>query len=146
LYLNSKFEDTDSTGTIWENREKLFFNVVVPACEVATKMLDVETKDIKLLAQDAKSHFSTYLLEKELKQWLKTSKTANVLKQIAEQAPRMGSAVIEKTKDGAKMVDLRKLILDPTVEFIKDSRFVTTIAYMTPSELRATGWENVKRL
>jgi len=139
LYLNSKFEDS----AYYMDREKLFFNVVVPACEVATKMLDVDTKDIRLLPQNAKSYFSTYLLEKELKQWLKTSKLANVLNQIAEQGPKYGSVVLEKTKDGAKVVDLRKLILDPTVEFIKDSRFVTTIHYMTPSELRASGWKNV---
>lgn len=139
LYLNSKFEGS----SLYLNRQKLFFNVVVPACEVATKMLDVDTKDIRLIPQDAKSYFSSYLLEKELKQWLKTSKLANVLNKIAEEGPRFGSVVLEKTKDGAKVVDLRKLVLDPTVESIKDSRFVTTIHYMTPSELRETGWDDV---
>jgi hypothetical protein len=139
LYLNSKFEDSSH----YLNRAKLFFNVVVPPCEVATKILDVDTKDIRLLPQNARTYFATYLLEKELKQWLKTSKLANVLNQIADQAPRYGSVVVEKTKDGAKVVDLRRLILDPTVEFIKDSRFVTTIHYMTPSELEKTGWDNV---
>lgn len=119
----------------------LFFNICVPACEVATKMLDVDTKDIRLVPQDAKSYFSTYLLEKELRQWLKSSKMANLLNQIAEQAPRYGSVVLEKTKDGAKVIDLRKLMLDPTVDYIKNSRFVTTISYMTPAELRATGWD-----
>lgn len=139
LYLNSRFENT----TTYLNREKIFFNIVVPACEVATKMLDVDTNDIRLLPQEPRSYFSSYLLEKELKQWLKTSKLANVLNKIAEEGPRFGSVVLEKTKDGAEVVDLRKLILDPTVENIKDSRFVTTIHYMTPSELRATGWDNV---
>ncbi len=143
LYLNSKFEEQGDEG-LYRNREKLFFNVVVPACEVATKMLNVDTKDIRLLPQDPKHYFSTYLLEKELKQWLKTSKLANLLNEIAEQAPRYGSVVIEKTKDGAKMVDLRKLILDPTVDNLKNSRFVTTISYMTPSELRLTGWDDVE--
>lgn len=66
-----------------------------------------------------------------------------MLNQIAEEAPRYGSVVIEKTKDGASLVDLRKLILDPTVERIQKSRFITTISYFTPSELRATGWDNV---
>ena len=67
LYLNSQFED----GSTYLGRKKLFFNVVVPACEVAAKMLNVDTKDIRLLPQDAKSHFASHLLEKELKQWLK---------------------------------------------------------------------------
>lgn len=140
LYLNSKFEG----GDLYLGREKLFFNVCVPACEVAAKMLNVDTKDIRLLPQNAKSYFSSYLLEKELKQWLKTSKLANVLNKIAEDGPRYGSVVLEKVKGGAEVIDLRKLILDPTVETIQKSRFVTTIHYMTPSELRATGWDNVE--
>ena len=139
LYLNSTFEGS----ALYLNRKKLFFNVVVPACEVATKMLDVDTNDIRLLPQDPKTYFATYLLEKELRQWLKTSKLANVLNKIAEQGPRHGSVVLEKTKDGAKVVDLRRLILDPTVEIIGDSRFVTTIHYMTPTDLKETGWEDV---
>lgn len=138
LYLASKFEK----GGLYLGREKLFFNVVVPACEVAAKMLNVDTKDIRLIPQNAKSYFSSYLLEKELKQWLKTSKLSNVLNQIAEDGPRYGSVVLEKIKGGAKVVDLRKLVLDPTVERIGDSRFVTTIHYMTPSELEATGWDD----
>ena len=143
LYLNSKFEDQSDQG-LFRGREKLFFNVVNPVCEVASKMLNVDTKDIRLLSQDPKTYFSCYLLEKELRQWLKTSKMGTILNQIADEAPRYGSVVIEKIKGGAKVIDLRKLILDPTVENIKDSRFVTTISYMTPSELRETGWDNVE--
>lgn len=138
LYLNSKFEDNST----FLNRNKLFFNITVPPCEVATKMLNVDTKDIRLLPQDPKTQFATYLLEKELKQWLKTSKMANILNEIAEEAPRYGSVVLEKTPDGAKLVDLRRLILDPTVDRIQNSRFVTTVHYMTPSELLATGWKD----
>lgn len=143
LYLNSRFE-SQNDDMLYKVRDKLFFNIVVPACEVATKMLNVDTKDIRLIPQDPKSSFSTYLLEKELKQWLKGSKFANVLNQIAEDTPRYGSSVIEKTTDGTKVIDLRKLMLDPTVDYIKNSRFVTTISYMTPDELRETGWDNVE--
>lgn len=139
LYLNSQFEDASS----YLGRDKLFFNIVNAPCEVAMRMLNIDTKNIRLYPTNPKSHFSTFLLEKELKQWLKTSKMGQMLNQIAEEAPRYGSVVIEKTKDGASLVDLRKLILDPTVERIQKSRFITTISYFTPSELRATGWDNV---
>ena len=140
LYLNSQFEDK----SLYNNREKIFFNVVVPPCEVATRMLNIDTKNIKLLPMEPKSYFSTYLLEKELKQWLKKSKMGRLLNNIAEEAPRFGSVVLEKTIDGAKLCDLRRLILDPTVEKIQDSRFVTNISYMTDTELRKTGWDGVE--
>lgn len=132
LYLNSKFEDSSQ----YNGRDKLFFNIVLPPCEVAMRMLNLDTKDIRLWPLEPKSYFSTYLLEKELKWWLKKHKLGKILNDLAAEAPRYGSVVLEKTVDGANLIDLRRLILDPTVEKIQDSRFVTTISYMTPSQLR----------
>lgn len=139
LYYNSKYEDTN----LYWNREKLFFNVVNPPCEVATKMLNVDTKNIRLWPLNQKSYFATYLLEKELREWLKTSELAKILNQIAIEAPIYGSVVLHKTAKGAEVVDIRRLINDQSVDSIDKSRFVTTIHYMTPSELRKTDWDNV---
>lgn len=139
LYLNSKFEDL----SLYNGKEKQFFNINIPPCEVATRMLNVDSKNIKLWPMEPKSFFSTYLLEKELKQWLKKSKMGKLLNTIAEEAPKYGSVALEKITDGAKLVDLRRLVLDPTVENIKDSRFITTISYMSETELRETGWNNI---
>lgn len=151
LYLNSKYladggvyaSPNTSTGSYEPNADdRIFFNVVIPPCEVAMRMLNIDTKNIRLWPMNPKSQFSTYLLEKELKVWLKGNKFAKVLNQLAEEAPRYGSVVLEKTVDGADVVDLRRLILDPTVQNIGDSRFVTTITYMTPTQLReAKGWD-----
>ena len=140
LYHASKYE----SDILYLGREKLFFNVVNPPCEVASKMLNVDTKNIRLWPTNPKSYFSTYLLEKELKQWLKTSEFAEILNTIAIEAPIYGSVALEKVNGTAKVVDIRRLILDPSVENIEDSRFVTTIHYMTPTELRDSGWDNVE--
>lgn len=140
LYNDSKFED-DSP---YLGRKKQFFNIVNPPCEVATKMLNVDTKNIKLWPTSPKSYWSTYLLEKELKYWLKQSEFAETLNKLAEELPIFGSVVLEKTKKGAEIVDIRRLILDPSVDCIGDSRFITTIHYMTPTELRETSWDNVE--
>ncbi len=132
LYLNSKYED----GAQYNGRDKIFFNIVIPPCEVAMRMLNIDTKNIRLWPLAPKSYFSTYLLEKEMRFWLKKHKLGKILNQLAEEAPRFGSVVLEKTVDGANVVDLRRLILDPTVDTIQDSRFVTTISYMTPTQMR----------
>lgn len=153
LYLNSKYlgggtgDSTPTTisqgslGATTDQTDRLFFNITIAPCEVAMRMLNIDTKNIRLWPLEPKSYFSTYLLEKELKQWLKGNKFAKVLNQLAEEAPRYGSVVLEKTADGVSVTDLRRLILDPTVESIKDSRFVTTVTYMTPSQLRDSGWD-----
>lgn len=139
LYLNNKYEN----GSYYLGREKIFYNIVTPAVEVASKMLNIDTKDIRLLPSDPESYFPTYLLEKELKYWLKKSEMGQILNQIAEEAPRYGSVLLEKTKNGAKVVDLRRLMLDPSVDNAKNSRFITTVHYMTDVELQETGWDNV---
>jgi len=140
LYLNSKYED----ATKYNNRDKLFFNIVTYPCEVATKNINVDTKHIKLIPQLDTHHYKTFLLEKELIQWLKKNKVANLLNQIADELPKIGSVVIEKTVEGAKLVDIRRLINDPTVTDIQSSRFIDLVYYMSPTELRETGWDNVE--
>lgn len=141
LYHSSKFEDSST----YLGRDKIFFNICNPACEVATKMLNVDTKNIRLWPMSPRSHFSTYLLEKELKEWLKISEMGEILNRIAEEAPIYGSVVLEKTPKGAKLVDIRRLVNDQSVDCIDESRFIDTIHYMTPSELRdATGWDQTQ--
>ncbi len=137
LYLSNKYEN----GAYYLGREKLFFNVVTPAVEVATKMLNIDTKDIRLVANNPDSYFPVYLLEKELHQWLKSSDMGRILNTIAEEAPRYGSVLLEKTEDGAKVCDLRRTMLDPSVDNAKDSRFITTVHYMTDVDLRASKWD-----
>lgn len=136
LYLSNRYEN----GSFYLGREKLFFNVILPPVEVATKMLSVDPKNIKLVPTNADSYFPTYLLEKELREWLKTSEMGKILNQIAEEAPRYGSVLLEKTKDGAKVCDLRRTMLDPSVDKATDSRFITTIHYMSDVDLRNSGW------
>lgn len=137
LYLSNRYEN----GSFYLGREKLFFNIITPPVEVASKMLSVDPKNIKLVPTNPESYFPTYLLEKELRQWLKHSEMGMVLNQIAEEAPRYGSVLLEKTKDGAKVCDLRRTMLDPSVDYVKDSRFVTTIHYMSDVDLRNSGWD-----
>lgn len=140
LYLQGKYENNET----FLGRSKLFFDIITPPCEVASKMLNVDTKNIKLIPiNDPKNYFPVYLLEKELKVWLKTSKMGKLLNQIAEEAPRYGSVVLEKTTKGAEVVDLRRMFIDPSVDYIKNSRFITTVHYMTETDLRNTGWDNV---
>lgn len=139
LYLSNRYEN----GSYYLGREKLFYNIVTPAVEVATKMLNIDTKDIRLIPTNDTSYFPTYLLEKELKQWLKKSEMGVILNRIAEEAPRFGSVLLEKTKDGARICDLRRTMLDPSVDYAKDSRFITTIHYMSDVELQKTGWKDV---
>jgi len=60
LYYNSKFE----TGDIDEDGDKkYFFNM--------TKMIDFDTKDIRILTAEGGSLIKTWLFERDLRFWMK---------------------------------------------------------------------------
>lgn len=140
-YYNSKFENANK----YNNRDKLFFNISKYRCTVASRMLNFDTKDIRLWPLNPESEVATFLLEKELAFWMKKNKVGKILNQIAEEAPIYGSVILRKTKKGAKVVDLRRIAMDPTVETIQDSRFISLKHYLTEPELRqkkADGWDS----
>src|ERR1035437_6423147 len=56
LYLSNRYEN----GSYYLGREKLFFNIVLPPVEVATKMLRINPKNINLVQTDAESYSPTY--------------------------------------------------------------------------------------
>ncbi len=139
LYVNSRFLDSAN----YQNKEKIFYNIVKYRRDIAAKFLNIDTKDIRLWEMNPKSKWSTFLLEKELKLWMKKNKIGKLLNDMAVEAPTFGTVVLRKTKNGAKIEDLRRLFLDPTVETIQKSRFITVKHYLTASQLREKvkdGW------
>ena len=140
LYLNSRFLNS----SCYQNKEKIFYNIVKYRRDIAAKFLNIDTKDIRLWELNPESKWSTFLFEKELKLWMKKNKMGKLLNDMAVESPSFGSVVIRKTKNSATMVDLRRLFLDPTVETIQKSRFITIKHYFTATELREKikdGWD-----
>lgn len=142
LYLNSQFENQ----LLYNGRRKMFFNISKYRCEVATRMLNFDTKDLRLIAENFESSMGAFLLGKEFQQWLKSSAFARTLNDIAEALPRYGTFALKKTQKGAVKVDLRRLALDPTVDRIWQSPFIIQKHYMTSTQIRnKKGWnESVK--
>lgn len=140
LYLNSQFQD----NSLYNGREKIFYNISTPRKDTVVRFLDIDTKDIKIYDLDPKSTMATSLLQKELEIFMRKHNIAHKLNQLADEVVTYGSVVLKDTKDGPVVQDLRRLFLDPTVESITDSRFITYVDYYTPSQLRAKvkqGWD-----
>ena len=136
LYMNDQFE----TG----GDDRIFHNIVKYRREAIARFLDIDTKDIRLLPTNPKSHYGTLFLEEELKYWLKKNKFGVLLNEMATELSTFGSCVMRKTREGAEIVDLRRLFIDPSVKDILDSRFITIKHFLTPSELKEKvkdGWD-----
>jgi len=138
LYSNDRFEN----GQTYMGRDKIFFNIVNNPTEVAATLLDFDTKNIKAYSRAPQSYDKLFLFNKELEYYLKENDFSTMLNDLAVDVARYGSSVIQKTKKGIKPVDLRKLVLDPTVKRIADSRFITVVHEMTHSDLRKMAKEN----
>jgi hypothetical protein len=142
LYRNSQFEDSN----LYNGREKIFYNIVNNPCDTETRYYNFDTKDIRLVAGDFESDLASFLITKENKLWLKKTKFANLLNQLAEELPPYGSVIVKKASKDAEILDLRKVAFDPTVDKITKSRFFITEYEFTESELREKEgkWENTE--
>jgi len=141
LYVNKKFQDNRP----YQGRAKLFFDVATYRRDTIAKSIDIDTKDIKLIADNPESDIQTFIAEKEFKYWLKDSEFGEVLNELGDDLATYGSIVLKCVASKVENVDLRRLFLDPTVKNIRDSRFITQEIFMTQSELEAMSgkWDNI---
>ena len=147
LYYSGHYVNGDYEVVNGVTRKKVFHNITDWRCEVATKMIDLDIKDFKLVSLDPDQDVKVWLLEKELKNWLKQSEMGQILNEISENLPIYGSCVLKKTADGAKLIDMRYLYNDQAAECIDDSHYVITKSFLNHQELREMskkGWENVQ--
>lgn len=144
-YVNSKFVsgDVDSAG----NR-KLFYNIVLPRCQIAAKEIDLSTKDINVISENGASYYPAWFFKKELHQWMKEKGFASALNRFGDFLPQFGTVVSKMSKNASAMnVDLRNLFVDPQAPTMRAARYVIEKHYYSPEELTTIadnlGWEHV---
>lgn len=137
LYYNSRYKtgQYDNLGL-----RKFFSNIVKPACDIATKFIDLDTKDIVLLPEHNDDEFRVWVMQKKLKQWLKESEFGVLLNDIAFDLPKYGSVVIKKALYGDdsrwKKVNLQNLRFNTTAECLSDSEFVYELNSMSRTKIK----------
>lgn len=126
-------------------RKKVFWNIGKRRCTIASKQIDIDTKDFLLISENQATEWNVFLLEKELKAYLKKDKYGIILNQVSDELPLYGTVVLRKTKDGAEVCDLRYLMCDQAAESLKKSRYTILKHLLTPQEMRGMkDWDNVQ--
>lgn len=122
LYYNGRFEKgpTDPEGF-----DKYFHNVTKPVVLVAEKAIDLDTKDIRPIADDDTSDLGVWFLGKETKQYLRDTKFAGFLNTMGNSFPKYGSIVSKKVGGVHSPLILHTLINDPKAESLMDSSYIT---------------------
>lgn len=144
-YYNSHYESGDYETINGVQRKKVFYNINKWRADVATKMIDIDVKDFLLISENYDTDFQVYLLEKEMKAWLKKHKLGKVLNEVVRKLPVYGSVVLRKLQDGAEVVDLRMLMNDQGANTLKEGRYTILKHLMTASDMRKMKgtWDNV---
>lgn len=138
LYYNSEFSDGKTGKNGYRN---FFFNVVKPPCDIATKFIDLDTKDIILTSETYGDEHRLWLMQRDLRCWLKENRFGQLLNEIAMRYPKYGSVVVKRTKQGEwKPVNIQNLRLDPSTNSLEESMFVYEIQLMSVRDIRKMKW------
>lgn len=138
--------DYDSSGY-----KKAFYNIVINPTEIASKMIDLDTKDIRVVAEDGQSYYPAWFFGRELKIWMKDKKNHNgqtfgqLLNQMVYTLPKYGHLIAKKAKDTVHIVPIQNMYCDDPEgkNFLTSDILIEEHKY-TPDQLRKTGWRDVE--
>ncbi len=148
LYYNGEFE----TGKVDEEGfDKYFKNVTRPVVLTAEKAIDLDTKDVRPIADDDVSDLAVYFLAKENRQFLRESGFGGLLNKWGNWFPKYGTIVSKSVGGEEYPLNLLTLLNDPRVECLYDSAFVTeehdySIADLVNLSKEMPSWENMTAL
>ncbi len=110
-YLASKYLTSDYDA---QGQKKPFFNVVDNPAWVATKMIDIDVKDVKIMSERANDYYAPWIYGKLLRIWMKKNNFGRFINKIVYDWPRYGHVVSKRVGDNVEIVPMRNLISDPT--------------------------------
>ena len=119
-YSESKYESgqKDRRGKL-----KPFFNIVNFRVNVATRATDLDTKDIQIVADEPQFMPMSFLLQKEVYNWMKDVNFAKTLNEMGQTRAKFGGVLVKKCleqEEGEEeeleleVVDWRNVIVDPS--------------------------------
>src|SRR3990167_6628534 len=93
FYTNSKYlnGNRDELG-----REKPFYNIINGMCDVENAAKDIDTKDIIVTSDDGQHYAESFLLSKDVYQWMKQENFAKTLNEMRDAHTRYGSLLVKK--------------------------------------------------
>src|SRR3990167_8993209 len=106
-YSNSKYLNgqTDELG-----REKPFYNIINSMCDVENAAKDIDTKDVQATSDDGQHYVESFLLSKDLYEWMKEVSFAKTLNDMRDAHTRYGSLLVKrvtkKDEDGNKVLTI----------------------------------------
>jgi hypothetical protein len=144
LFSVSKFRDGDRDSLGFR---KVFFNIGNFIVDVCAKMLDLDTKDIFITAEEGQNEWTAWLLGKELKMWMKNTYFARKLNEWGLKLPKYGDLWVKKVKSDVMWIPPQNMIFRVNATDYKTIPLIEKHEYGA-DELRIVGkqngWENIE--
>ena len=126
-YWVSKFRDgfTDSSGY-----KKIFRNIILKPVYIAQKLIDLDTRDVRVTAEDGQSYYPAWFYGKDLRLWMKSKKNllgqtfGQFLNDIVYKWPKYGHILLKKAKGSVFLVPIQNIINDPEAESLLKSEYL----------------------
>lgn len=137
LSYEGKFEsgDKDTRGN-----KKYFYNVIKPACDVAAKFVDLDTKDIIIYSELPDDQWRVWIMSRDLRQWMKDNHFGQLLNELGETYPKSHVVVKRFGKAELKRVPIENLRFDPSVSDFRKGSFVYEINPMDCADIALMNW------
>lgn len=138
LYYYGKFSTGNKDA---QGYYKFFSNITKPACDIATKFVDLDTSNFLLIPEGGSdtNAMYTWMMQRDLRTFLKTSGFAKTMNTIAQEFPK-GHVVLKKTKNGFSKVPIVSMRLDPAAQYLEKS-WHAELHIMTLAEIEEAGWD-----
>ena len=142
LYYNGQFESGAYDRRGWK---KFFYNITKAPCDIARKFIDLDTKNIVLFHQMFNQEWKVWLMQHELKQWLKENKFGVLLNKIGFNFPKYGHVVLEKQNGKWDLANIQNFRNDQTARSLAEGQFVYQLHRMNESQIKKmSSWNEDK--
>lgn len=121
LYYSSKFEngERDSHG-----QRKIFMNVGKFRSEVASKQIDIDSKDFRFIPDDYADPWAAFFQQKEFREWSKDTYWGALVNDCVEALPKYGTVVLKKVGRELKFVMLQNLRNEQSATDLNSASYV----------------------
>lgn len=139
MYWMDKFRDGDSTKEGWK---KAFYNVLRNPTYVSQKMVDLDTKDIRITAAEGASFYPAWLYSRDLMLYMRINAFGRLLNEVVYNTPKYGSILLKNAKGKVFYTPMRNIkAVDQDVSKLEEVGHLIEGHEYTPGQLRAQGWD-----
>ena len=88
LYYNSKYETGEFDS---EGQRKLFLNICAFRADVASKQIDLDTKDFTFIPDGKDEIWKAFFIQRKFRQWARESYFGEFINELVENFPKYGT-------------------------------------------------------